>query len=742
MSIAAIVILMFVMFVLPVAVLYSNRKKTGITDKSHSSTVDSASPQAINTEDSQHLIQAQDMDFSSSEQTLKEFGIYHPITVLESNDEDKTLMPISSSVLLGVVPPIPKIDFNQITRRECRFLGKGVFDVCGHKLIDPFIYVSDKNKSADDVFAVNLNHTQHLIMESGNPEETITQLVYTSFGSAPLFFFTPIQTDYYLTWLEKYYTLSRIPAHCYHRWISGVYKRAIIDRKDCVDVCKKMLMFTLRYHCGYYLDEGRLDILKYVTAIANNVDTDKLSKKDKQEFRDLLDRVIEPIPFYYFKSGWKWDPAYLYDKLTGSSQMTLFKSCLVWLAKHDDYRFDFRIDIDGHQEHRLNQYSCLLFAMFKVCEAIKNHETLFYSPKPKSLVLVDQDSFMNYFPNLKYSYFEYDYGMPFTEKELREHAISFFEFSSHGRNVAKLFKSNEWNISDIDGVARNFFNLPEFFQQNYGHLVKPHIIQMEDNLFSGIIGKIQTRYELVNNLKIMHFVDDYRIERYFNSKTKYKLWVEFGPKWNSNSSFTCLSETPIGDMIMPEEARRIFNENKSVKRTLKYKKITDRALSPEQEKTLTDINQFYDNALIEPLPSMAIAGKKIPPVFEVHSRSIKGNILAENQIYTYGCWDNAVNRASILDNNALTRVFICAKWSLNTRDYKVVWDNVKPIKGQSLTASGITRRMNKVAQEENSIKADPTEEPRHSRPLHYPFPDYFTYDEHWAKPNIDWNSSI
>lgn len=360
-----------------------------------------------------------------------------------------------------------KRDFAHEKRKECKFLGEGIFNVCGHILVDPFIYVTDKCDSLDEEYAINLNHTEHLILASENPEETIIEIEESSMEKANLFFFKPIQTDYFLTWLEKYYDMSVLPEHCFSRWMGGLYKRAIIDNKDCVLVCKKMLRFALRYYCSYYMYNLRLNILQYVTAIANNIDTEKLSVADKAEFRELLDKVIAPLAFFHFKAGWKWDPAYLYDKLTGSTEMTLFQSCMVWLARHDDERFDFWVSSNGgYYEHGFNQFSCLLFAMKKVCDAIEDHKKLIVTPIAEHLINIENDPMLLDFPILKYTYFQYNYGELFSSSELSSLYKEFFEFASQGRFASTLFRSTDFHITDIDGVARNFFNLPSFSMKN------------------------------------------------------------------------------------------------------------------------------------------------------------------------------------------------------------------------------------------------------------------------------------
>ena len=81
-----------------------------------------------------------------------------------------------------------KRDFENGKREECKFLGEGTFNVCGHQLIDPFIFVSDKCNSIDDEYAVNLNHSGNLIMSAQNPEELIEEIQDSTFDKAKLFF--------------------------------------------------------------------------------------------------------------------------------------------------------------------------------------------------------------------------------------------------------------------------------------------------------------------------------------------------------------------------------------------------------------------------------------------------------------------------------------------------------------------------------------------------------------------------
>ena len=122
--------------------------------------------------------------------------------------------------------------------------------------------------------------------------------------------------------------------------------------------------------------------------------------------------------------------------------------------------------------------------------------------------------------------------------------------------------------------------------------------------------------------------------------------------------------------------------------------------------------------------------KMIPPVFEVRSKTLQpNNNLKENQLYFYGCWDNAVNKALILDKDAYTRVFICAKWSTNETEYKVVWDNVRPIKDQQLTVTGIHRQLKKIPQTELF-------EPQ------YPFSQEYTIDNGLVKIYSELDNSI
>lgn len=618
-----------------------------------------------------------------------------------------------------------------IIEKKCKFLGEGEYNICGHKLFNPFIYVAFKCTSADDEYAVNLNHSENLIMKSEKPDEMILDIENSSFDKANLFFFKPEQTHYFLTWLEKYYSMSVLPKHCFSRWMGGLYKRAIIDQMDTVIICKKMLKFTLRYCCSYYDYDMRMNIIQFITAIAGNIDTNKLSSDDKNEFRVLLDRVIEPLAFYYFKPGWRWDPAYLYDKLTGSPQMTLFKSCLVWLAKHDDTRFDYWVmhDGEGYNEHGLDQFSALLFAMMKVCDAIKNHTQLTYQPQQLKRVFIEKDPMLLDFATLKYSYIEYNYGNPFSNDELMNNVKQFFDFASQGRYVAKLFHSNDWNIADIDGVARNFFDLPPFFKEKYGYLIDSYIKSKEEEFIRKNKNKLQTR----NTLIYSHGFDYYgkNIEDIFNKKKKYKLWAENGPKWNSPSSFSCISDKQVGDMILLEDAKHLYKTNTPIKKkSLKYDTLHARNLTDSQEKILNNTNNFYDESLIEPLCIMAMKTKMIPPVFEVRSKTLQpNNNLKENQLYFYGCWDNAVNKALILDKDAYTRVFICAKWSTNETEYKVVWDNVRPIKDQQLTVTGIHRQLKKIPQTELF-------EPQ------YPFSQEYTIDNGLVKIYSELDNSI
>ena len=624
-----------------------------------------------------------------------------------------------------------KRDFENGKREECKFLGEGTFNVCGHQLIDPFIFVSDKCNSIDDEYAVNLNHSGNLIMSAQNPEELIEEIQDSTFDKAKLFFFSPLQTDYFLTWLEKYYDMSVLPKHCYNRWMGGLYKRAIIDKKDCAKVCKKMLKFALRYFCSYYLFDSRVNILQLVTAVVDNIDTRELSDDDKKEFRELLDRIIEPLVFHYFKTGWRWDPAYLYDKLTGSPQLSLFKASMIWLARHDDERFDYKNPFEKDEYmHGLNRYSCLLFAMKKVCDAVKNKEPLEYTPRPLRTIYTENNLRLLDFPTLKFHYCEYDYGDPFSRDEIEKNIRQFHEFSSQGIGAtARLFSSNDWNIHDIDGIARNFFGLPPFFENNYGNIISSYLSKKEEEFVKCTKDKLFTRKELIHNNGFVKYIEEKHIEVYFNKKEKYKIWVENGPKWNASSSLTCLSDKQIGDMLLWEDASEQYDTDGPTKRTLTFNDVEARNLSKGQAMLLCDTNQFYDKSLIEPLYIMTNNAKQIPAIFEVKSKTIVNQRLKENPSYVYGCWDNAVNRASLLDKDAYTRVFICAKWNLEDIEYKVVWDNVMPVKDQHLTSTGIRSKLRKVLSKE-------TYGPQ------YPFPASSTIDNWLVKPHSDWNNTI
>lgn len=147
--------------------------------------------------------------------------------------------------------------------------------------------------------------------------------------------------------------------------------------------------------------------------------------------------------------------------------MTLFQSCMVWLARHDDERFDFWVSSNGgYYEHGFNQFSCLLFAMKKVCDAIEDHKKLIVTPIAEHLINIENDPMLLDFPILKYTYFQYNYGELFSSSELSSLYKEFFEFASQGRFASTLFRSTDFHITDIDGVARNFFNLPSFSMKN------------------------------------------------------------------------------------------------------------------------------------------------------------------------------------------------------------------------------------------------------------------------------------
>lgn len=574
------------------------------------------------------------------------------------------------------------------------FLGMGEYDVCGHHLVNPFIYVAESYHFDCDAYAINLRNQTTGLVDSSDRRKKIMEMTVSSFGKKNLFFLSPEQTDYFLIWLEYYDKLSVVPPHCYSRWMGGLCMRALYEHKDIVDICRKMLEFTIRYHSDYNDYDKRVDLLCKLTACAEHITTSSLSITERDNFRHLLDEVIAPLPYYFFKPGWQWDPAFLYHRLTGSPQMSLFKSSQVWLARHDDWSF---VDaFTGYSSRGTNKYAGVLLSLLFVCDAIATGRKMNFEPRLIKTITSSRIVRILDFNIPQYTYGLYEHAMPF-EEEKRKQFLNHFYGCLDDSHVSGNLRYIPWDFKTIDDIARVYQGLPNIFKSRYGQFLEPLIMESQKCIAEKLSGRLMIRSEMLNgewNNRLSA-----RVDVLFNRNTKYKIWVEDGPKWCASSSLWCLCDHPLEGLILKEDAERIYGEygGHCSKNKVAYRNIKARGLSPEQEHLLKETCLHYDENLRESLSKMTIEHGMLPVAFVVCSNTVleNGNI-KRNSTPEFGCWDNAVNKATIFDrNNPTTRVFIEAKLSFGDEFFRVVWDNVWKVEDQNLTVVGIKRRLKK-----------------------------------------------
>ena len=573
------------------------------------------------------------------------------------------------------------------------FLGKGEYNVCGHHLIDPFIYVTDSYQSKADDYAIYLANQPTGLSNSIDSRQRVLNISATSFGNNNLYFFTPEQTDYFLTWLEYYDKLSVIPPHCYSRWMGGLFRRAFYDCKDVVAICRKMLEFTLRYHSDYNDYDSRVRILIMLTVCTEHVNTSLLTPSVRDDFRRLLDEAIAPLPYFFFKPGWQWDPAFLYHKLTGSPRMSLFKSSQVWLGMHDDWSY---VDaFTGYSSRGTNKYAAVLISLLYVCGEMVAGRDVYFEPHPKEYVTSSRNVHILDLDVPQYTYRIYEHAVPFSEVERKCYFELFYNILDDW-HVSANFRYIPWDFKSIDDIAKVYRGLPGIFKSQYGYSLELLFQKRRELIAEKLNGKLMTRSTLLYGKWKDNLGD--RVDVLFNKDSKYKLWVEDGPRWCAPSSLHCICDHPIDGLILIEDAQKIYgiDGGRKAKNVVAFKSIKARGLEPNQEHLIGDTKLYYDESVRESLVKLSLANGMIPSAFVVYSNIVCENGNIDRSITPeFGCWDNAVNRATMIDrSNSATRVFIAAKLNLEDISFHVVWDNVCKVEDQHLTEVGIKRRLN------------------------------------------------
>ena len=95
---------------------------------------------------------------------------------------------------------------------------------------------------------------------------------------------------------------------------------------------------------------------------------------------------------------------------------------------------------------------------------------------------------------------------------------------------------------------------------------------------------------------------------------------------------------------------------------------------------------------------ISLENGEIPSVFVVCANMIdEEGYIEQSRPHVFGCWDNAVYRAVMLDSsNPDARVFIVAKRSIEDATFSVVWDNVWIVDDQQFVEAGIRMKMKRA----------------------------------------------
>ena len=587
-------------------------------------------------------------------------------------------------------------DFALEKNSQYVFLSTGEFDVCGHHLVDPFIYVAKNCHSKIDEYAIRLSNQPTGIFGSNDGRQRVMEMAASSFENRNLFRFSPEQTDYFLTWLEYYNNLSVIPRHCYSRWMGGLCIRALIEHKDVEKICRKMLEFTLRYHSSYNRYADRVSVLINVTACCEYINTPSLQSSDRAEFRRLLDEAIAPLPYFFFKPGWQWDPAFLYQKLTGCPRMSLFKSSQVWLGKNDDWSY---VDaVTGESTRGTNKYAAVLLSLLYVYREMVAGRSISFEPKPKTNVTSSHSIRILDFVIPSYKYIAYGHAEPFIKEERNNWFDSLYRILEQDWHVSAYFRGIPWDFKTCDELANTYCNLPTLFKVIFGYYFEPYLVSRAEQVAANLCGKLMSRRELLYGERA-NALGDRTVALLKDSK--YGLWVEDGPRWNAATSLHCICDHSVEGLIPIGEAQAAYGTDGGarVKNVVAFNNTKARGLSSsKQEQMLENTELHYREKLRGSLFRISLENGEIPSVFVVCANMIdEEGYIEQSRPHVFGCWDNAVYRAVMLDSsNPDARVFIVAKRSIEDATFSVVWDNVWIVDDQQFVEAGIRMKMKRA----------------------------------------------
>lgn len=189
-----------------------------------------------------------------------------------------------------------KVVTKKSSSKDC-FLSKGTHTICGYSINNPCVYVNYENESGSIYTFRNISPIKNVDYEL---------IAQESLNKKNPCDFSDEETLYFFNWLAHLDSFDDFPPHCFSRFFDSIFHRSLIEKKNQLEICNKIIEICHIYGRNYAFKKPKVELLRLFLAIIY----DSRNVLEQSVVLSLLKDFFNELrcEYYFFKSGWCFDP--------------------------------------------------------------------------------------------------------------------------------------------------------------------------------------------------------------------------------------------------------------------------------------------------------------------------------------------------------------------------------------------------------------------------------------------------